>query len=193
MTPVVELSDQRLADLSASLWIKLTERNKRFLGRLDTHKRTIIDIEASPTLPYHQIWDEPAIDSETGVPAPGSVLCHVDDIPMESYLTFRYPGKSPFSSIILRGFGGSDVIAWQNWCPHRGHVLDSTEDDVIDESKELLVCASHSAMFLIDNGKCISGPCEGLSLRPVPVSINSSGHVIIGQFTRGNEDFSAKK
>ena len=56
---------------------------------------------------------------------------------------------------------------YENRCPHRGVPLEWLPDRFLDDSGSLLQCATHGALFLIENGECVSGPCPGQSLQPV--------------------------
>ncbi|MCF7201810.1 Rieske (2Fe-2S) protein [Pseudomonas oligotrophica] len=60
------------------------------------------------------------------------------------------------------------VHLYENRCPHRGLPLEWQPDRFLDESGSLLQCASHGALFLIETGLCVAGPCEGRSLRALP-------------------------
>ncbi|WP_350616310.1 Rieske 2Fe-2S domain-containing protein [Pseudomonas sp. HY7a-MNA-CIBAN-0227] len=51
-----------------------------------------------------------------------------------------------------------------NRCPHRGVPLEWQPDHFLDQSASLIQCATHSALFLIETGECIAGPCAGQSL-----------------------------
>ncbi|MDB4002354.1 hypothetical protein N9449_06575 [Oceanospirillaceae bacterium] len=37
-------------------------------------------------------------------------------------------------------------------------------DQFLDEDKQFIQCATHGALFTIENGLCISGPCNNQSL-----------------------------
>ena len=56
------------------------------------------------------------------------------------------------------------VFIYENRCPHRGIPLEWQPDQFLDSSASLIQCATHGALFLIENGECVSGPCEGQSL-----------------------------
>ncbi|MET1081368.1 MAG: Rieske (2Fe-2S) protein [Pseudomonas sp.] len=56
------------------------------------------------------------------------------------------------------------VHAYLNRCPHRGIPLEWLPDQFLDHSGSLLQCATHGALFLIDSGECVAGPCAGQSL-----------------------------
>jgi nitrite reductase/ring-hydroxylating ferredoxin subunit len=55
-----------------------------------------------------------------------------------------------------------------NRCPHRGIPLEWQLDQFLDSSASLIQCATHGALFLIESGECIAGPCAGQSLTPLP-------------------------
>lgn len=57
-----------------------------------------------------------------------------------------------------------EVFVYINRCPHRGVPLEWQADDFLDESASLIRCATHGALFLVENGECVAGPCAGRSL-----------------------------
>jgi len=56
------------------------------------------------------------------------------------------------------------VVAYRNSCPHRKVPLEWLPDQFLDEDKQFIQCATHGALFTIENGLCISGPCNHESL-----------------------------
>ncbi|EGH99143.1 Rieske (2Fe-2S) protein [Pseudomonas syringae] len=56
------------------------------------------------------------------------------------------------------------VFIYKNRCPHRGIALEWQPDQFLDSSASLIQCAMHGALFLIESGECVAGPCEGQSL-----------------------------
>lgn len=59
------------------------------------------------------------------------------------------------------------VYAYLNRCPHRGVALEWQPDRFLDASGSLIQCATHGALFLIDSGECVAGPCAGQALQPL--------------------------
>ncbi|QKE64431.1 Rieske 2Fe-2S domain-containing protein [Aquipseudomonas campi] len=59
------------------------------------------------------------------------------------------------------------VYVYRNRCPHRGLNLEWRADDFLDASGSLLQCAHHGALFLIESGECLTGPCAGQALQAV--------------------------
>ena len=74
----------------------------------------------------------------------------------------------------LRGFvvsASNGVAAYVNTCPHAGHPLNFRPDKFLTPDRNLILCASHGALFTRDEGLCIAGPCPGQALRRVPVEV----------------------
>lgn len=59
--------------------------------------------------------------------------------------------------------------AYRNRCPHRGIPLEWLPDQFLDSSASLIQCATHGALFLIDSGECVAGPCAGQSLETIAI------------------------
>jgi nitrite reductase/ring-hydroxylating ferredoxin subunit len=62
-----------------------------------------------------------------------------------------------------------------NRCPHRGVPLEWQPDQFLDSSTSLIKCATHGALFLIESGECIAGPCAGQSLTALPCREDERG------------------
>jgi nitrite reductase/ring-hydroxylating ferredoxin subunit len=56
---------------------------------------------------------------------------------------------------------GGQVFIYRNRCPHRGVALEWQPDRFLDASASLIQCATHGALFLVETGECIAGPCAG--------------------------------
>ncbi|MGB5277041.1 MAG: Rieske 2Fe-2S domain-containing protein [Gammaproteobacteria bacterium] len=61
--------------------------------------------------------------------------------------------------------------AYINSCPHTGANLDWQEDQFLDMDNMFIQCSTHDALFEIDSGQCVAGPCIGDSLQPVELVI----------------------
>lgn len=60
------------------------------------------------------------------------------------------------------------VHVYLNRCPHQQVALEWQPDAFLDDSGSLIRCARHGALFLIESGECVAGPCSGESLQSVP-------------------------
>lgn len=62
------------------------------------------------------------------------------------------------------------LFAYRNQCPHLGIKLEWMPDSFLDVDNELIQCSTHGALFTIEAGDCVSGPCNGQKLEPLSVS-----------------------
>lgn len=85
-------------------------------------------------------------------------------------------GDWPFRGFVVRR--GDRVFAYENVCAHAGHPLNQHPDRFLTEDSGFVICASHGAIYEIDSGACIAGPCVGKSLRPVEVEV-VDGEVVV--------------
>lgn len=67
---------------------------------------------------------------------------------------------------------GNTVSAYENSCPHNLSPLNWSEDMFLSDDNEFIQCASHGALFELDTGKCIYGPCMGQALQSVNIEID---------------------
>lgn len=63
---------------------------------------------------------------------------------------------------------GNAAYAYQNRCPHLGIELQWQADQFLDAEREFIQCSTHGALFLIEDGECVAGPCRGRSLQRLP-------------------------
>ncbi|WP_085988791.1 Rieske (2Fe-2S) protein [Paramagnetospirillum caucaseum] len=66
---------------------------------------------------------------------------------------------------------GGQVFGYVNSCPHVGAPLNLEDDRFLDLFQTSILCANHFALFEIEDGRCVRGPCLGRSLEPFPVEI----------------------
>lgn len=52
---------------------------------------------------------------------------------------------------------------YRNACPHQGRRLDYAPGKFLCR-EGTLICAAHGAVFAMDSGRCVQGPCLGESL-----------------------------
>ncbi|BFM18292.1 Rieske (2Fe-2S) protein [Maricurvus nonylphenolicus] len=89
-------------------------------------------------------------------------LCHIDEIDNHNSKGFDFHGQLLFA---VRQ--QDNVYVYRNSCPHLGIQLEWLPDRFLDVEGELIQCSTHGALFTIDEGLCISGPCSGQSLQAV--------------------------
>ena len=69
--------------------------------------------------------------------------------------------------------------AYQNVCPHLQTELEFLENQFLDQDGEYIQCSTHGALFEVETGECISGPCLGDKLAKVNISVHSDGGIYI--------------
>lgn len=93
-------------------------------------------------------------------------LCDLDAIPDGDAIGVEAPG----GELVLVRLG-RQVQAFRNRCPHLGIELNFMPDVFLDMEKRYIQCANHSALFQIEDGLCVWGPCQGEALSAVPVQV----------------------
>ncbi|MCJ8312128.1 MAG: Rieske 2Fe-2S domain-containing protein [Saccharospirillaceae bacterium] len=58
-------------------------------------------------------------------------------------------------------FKEGGYFVYENKCPHLGIDLEFLPDQFLDSDKALIICSTHGALFEIQTGQCVSGPCLG--------------------------------
>jgi nitrite reductase/ring-hydroxylating ferredoxin subunit len=56
--------------------------------------------------------------------------------------------------------------------------LDWVQNRFFSEDGRFLTCGTHGASYELETGKCVDGPCRGLSLFSLPVQV-IEGEVIV--------------
>lgn len=106
------------------------------------------------------------------LPPPGTALKALDAIPD--------PGGAPADwdgAPILVVRSGETVRAYLNVCPHQGRPLCLPSGKTLVSKGEHIVCPFHGASFELGTGKCVGGPAENTTLKPVPVAVRD-GRVV---------------
>lgn len=68
-----------------------------------------------------------------------------------------------------------ELRVYLNKCPHAGALLDHIQGQFFTPDGTHLRCGMHGAIFRIEDGACIDGPCEGAFLTPLPYEIRDGG------------------
>ncbi|MEX0964717.1 MAG: Rieske (2Fe-2S) protein [Pseudohongiellaceae bacterium] len=65
------------------------------------------------------------------------------------------------------------LFLYWNRCPHLGTPLEWEEDRFLDADGALIICSTHGALFQIDGGRCLAGPCKGKHLQAIPFIVDN--------------------
>lgn len=93
-------------------------------------------------------------------------ICKVTDINEAESKGFEVLGESIF---IVKMDG--QLHAYKNICPHIQINLEYNPDQFLNDEKNFIQCSNHNALFEIDTGTCIAGPCSGQSLQKFDIQI----------------------
>jgi nitrite reductase/ring-hydroxylating ferredoxin subunit len=112
------------------------------------------------------------------ITASHTVVCHLDELhdPGSRGLTLSL-NKQMLDVFIVRR--GMQVFAYLNNCPHTGGPLDWVPDRFLSLDKNNIQCATHDALFRLDDGYCVAGPCVGDRLKAIPVVIDAGKIIIV--------------
>ena len=100
-------------------------------------------------------------------------LCTVVDIPLDGARGYTIDiNAGPVAVFVVRK--GDAIHAYINRCPHMGTSLDWQPDKFLDSSNSLIQCSTHGALFRIEDGLCIHGPCINQSLTGLRTEIREN-------------------
>lgn len=95
-------------------------------------------------------------------------VCALDDIEDGAARGFELPGGLYDGFVVRRG---ARVYAYLNTCPHQGNPLNWKPDAFLTKNRELIMCSVHGAIFEVESGVCVGGPCVGRTLRPLSAEV----------------------
>lgn len=98
-------------------------------------------------------------------------LCSLDELDEPGSMGFELShGDETVSLFVVRR--DNQVHGYINSCPHTGVQLEWVPDQFLDLDRSFIECATHGALFTIEEGKCVSGPCAGDRLKPVQLDVD---------------------
>lgn len=107
----------------------------------------------------------------TAKPAPGTVICRLDDLAEPGAKGFWYTSPSDrFMGFLVRKDG--QVYGYEDQCPHAGWRLSPfDEEGYLTRGGDHIMCWGHMAVFRLQDGVCEAGPCVGQALTSWPVEL----------------------
>lgn len=112
---------------------------------------------------------EPDVPRLSSTPA-GVTLCPlkaIADGKARNFVVQMRAGR--FHGFVVRR--GALVHGYVDRCPHAGLPLAQKLDDYLTPDGGLIACSWHGALFAIEEGVCLGGPCAGQALTPWPVEV----------------------
>lgn len=97
------------------------------------------------------------------------LFCALDELSTGECVSGDFEGQSYFA--VKKD---NRLFAYRNHCPHLGISLEFKKNAFLNSDGSLIQCSMHGALFTIDEGYCLSGPCSGQSLEPVVLEIKEN-------------------
>ncbi|MCG7985298.1 MAG: Rieske (2Fe-2S) protein [Candidatus Thiodiazotropha lotti] len=97
-------------------------------------------------------------------------LCRFDELEDPGSRGFSVELEGGVQEILVVRKGGR-VYGYLNRCPHTGINLEWQPDQFLDLSQSYIQCVTHGALFRVEDGLCLRGPCAGDALSPIPVDV----------------------
>ena len=110
----------------------------------------------------------------------GVILGKLAEIEQGESKGYRPDSQSQDQLFVVR-LTDNTVVAYRNSCPHMGYEsapMAWRRDNYLDGSKQYIKCGSHGALFSLNSGECIRGPCKGQFLTTEKVTVESNGDLI---------------
>ena len=118
---------------------------------------------------------------DAGWPASGEKvthLCQLDDIPAGGSLGVLPNARGRDQVVLVRQ--ADRVYAYVNNCPHYDKApLGWKKGEFLSGDRQHIMCASHGALFRVDNGECVIGPCLGQNLTRLDVDVKDGAVELI--------------
>ncbi len=98
-------------------------------------------------------------------------LCRAAELPPGGRGFSMATGAGPLELFIIARDG--EYLVYRNTCPHTGVNLEWRPDQFLDSSGNYIQCSTHGALFRIQDGFCVHGPCAGASLSPLQMRMEA--------------------
>lgn len=117
----------------------------------------------SATSTPSRVWETP----------PGVRLCPLDLLADPGARNFVLEIRGArFHGFVVRK--GEAVYGYVDRCPHAGLPLARELDAYLTEKRDYIACDWHGALFRLEDGACVGGPCpQGARLTPWPVRVEA--------------------
>ncbi len=76
--------------------------------------------------------------------------------------------QKPREALLLLGSDGAPR-AYLNRCRHLPIPIDAGSREFLTHDRQHLLCGTHGALYRLDDGLCVAGPCRHLALESLPI------------------------
>jgi len=91
----------------------------------------------------------------------------------------------PLVALLLRDERGA-IVAYRNLCRHLPVPLDGGTGDFLSDDGGHLICGTHGAVYRVNDGYCVDGPCAGLALQRLQIREDAGNLYISSQLGSGH-------
>lgn len=107
---------------------------------------------------------------------PSAFVCHLSDLTEGQARGFALAGQRQKVIVLRRN---DQLHAYWDACPHYtgGTPMAWKSDAYLNGDGTHLACHSHGALFDMETGDCVLGPCLGQSLTRIELNITAKGEV----------------
>ena len=106
-------------------------------------------------------------------------LCRFDDLIDGHSRGFDPDGTGRDTMFVVRK--GGRVFGYRNACPHYDRArMAWKKDEFLNGDRSHIICAAHGALFRIEDGECVIGPCLGQRLSAVALDIRDGWVCVSG-------------
>lgn len=110
-------------------------------------------------------------------------LCRLDELPEGQSKGFALNPEARYADIlVVRTPAG--IYAYRNRCPHTLAPMEWEPDQFLDFTGTVIQCGIHGALFRIEDGYCVSGPCARQSLQRIAVTVREGWLIALESLER---------
>jgi len=103
-------------------------------------------------------------------------LCHLSQLAPGQSFGFKIKNSGQDDFFLVNN--GGRIVGYKNSCPHwPGSSMPVFKNRYLDSESRYIVCSGHGALFEVDSGLCIKGPCIGQRLVSIDLEVTDAGDI----------------
>ena len=129
-------------------------------------------------LPDDRVVSQRAFAAHEPIEAPAKI-CQVSELDSPRPVFVGHDAEGHPREVLVLATKDGEARAYVNRCQHLPIPLDGGSREFLNGAGTHLMCGTHGALYRLDDGYCIEGPCEGTWLESVPLRIDEDGYVVL--------------
>lgn len=106
-------------------------------------------------------------------------VCQVAELRAPRAISSGHDEEGRIREVIVVATSSGEPRAYVNRCKHLPIPLDGGGRSFLSDDGAHLMCGTHGALYRLEDGYCVEGPCEGDSLERVPLRVEADGTVVL--------------